>query len=228
MENAAQVGEELHVVGLIQTVLFLHGGDDFLRDALGVGKRAARHCVHDDEGKQDDHKHGDQHHAQTFQDKFDHKKQVPPPLFWIRRAPEKSFAGPFRRVRRRTPPAAPDKKRRNSEWVTFALSCIILHQNTVVTQFNTLSCSKLPFAQLSTAFAIYFCELIPIFWHKLLFLRFKFVCNKNTHHRQPAEKAACAPNIIVYFCIIICFLLHSSACLSMCFQSAYSSFDFAH
>ena len=77
-------------------------------------------------------------------------------------------------------------------------------------------------------FAIYFCELIPIFRHKLLFLRFKFVCNKNTHHRQPAEKAADPPNIIVYFCIIICFLLHSSACLSTCFQFAYRSFDFVH
>src|SRR5699024_614053 len=77
LQNTAQIGEELHIIGLVQAVLGLHGRNDLLRHALGVGKGAARHRMHDDKGEQDDHKHGDQHHAQPFQDKFSHSSSSP-------------------------------------------------------------------------------------------------------------------------------------------------------
>ena len=72
MQQAAQIFDKLHRHGLVQAVLSFHGLGNFFRHALGVGERATGNGVHQGEGDQNDHEHGNDHGSDALQDKFNH------------------------------------------------------------------------------------------------------------------------------------------------------------
>ena len=72
MQQAAQIFDKLHRHGLVQAVLGFHGLGNLFRHALGVGERATGNGVHQGEGDQNDHEHGNDHGSDALQDKFNH------------------------------------------------------------------------------------------------------------------------------------------------------------
>lgn len=72
MQQVAQIFDKLHRHGLVQAVLGFHGLGNFFRHTLGVGERATGNGVHQGEGDQNDHEHGNDHGSDALQDKFNH------------------------------------------------------------------------------------------------------------------------------------------------------------
>lgn len=72
MQQAAQIFDKLHRHGLVQAVLGFHGLGNLFRHALGVGERATGNGVHQGEGDQNNHEHGNDHGSDALQDKFNH------------------------------------------------------------------------------------------------------------------------------------------------------------